>query len=178
MNMDKKEVSGEEYKAMLINNNKNKSSSNNKLIISIIVVVVLCGLSFYGGMAYQKNKKSSSSTSSSSSGSGSGFGGGRGFNRADIVLGQVTAISPTSISVNNTRTGSTSTLAVTSSTTVTNNGQSDTVSDIQVGDTVLVRENTSNTSQAASILVNPSFGGGAGGSGGSGSSTSAPSSSI
>jgi hypothetical protein len=155
--MTNKSVSGEEYKAMLINNNQTKRP--NKLIIGIVAVVVLCGLSFYGGIAYQKGKKTTSTATASgqaNSPGGRGFGG-----RMGLVVGQVTAISPASISVNNSRTGVNTTLVITSSTTITNNGQTDTVSDIKVGDSVLARKDPSNASQASLIDINPSFGGGA-----------------
>jgi hypothetical protein len=136
----------------------------NKAVFLLIFAVLIASVSFYEGMQYQKHHGTSTAantTSSSSQSSGGGFGGSRGGTFADRVIGQVTAISATSISVQNSRTGATNTLAITSSTQISDNGQTATTSDIQTGDTVFVTEDSSNTSQAARILVNPSFGGGA-----------------
>lgn len=93
---------------------------------------------------------------SAQSAGGRSFGGG---SRADRVVGQVTAVSSSSITVQ-TQSSSSTTLAITSSTAISNNGQTATTSDIQVGATVFITENSSNTSQASRILINPSFGGG------------------
>jgi hypothetical protein len=130
---------------------------------AIIVLVLVAALSFYGGIAFQKSKHTNPATATNGNrGSGNGgagrFGGGQRPN-----IGQVTSISPTSITVQNSRTGTSSTLAITSSTKITDNGQTVSVSDIQTGSTVLVVASTGDSSQAASILVNPSFGGGQGG---------------
>jgi hypothetical protein len=153
-------VSGEKYREL----KEQYGSSSSKLVPFLVAVVVLMGLSFYGGIAYQKSKHPTSTAANGQSGSGFAgrFGGGK---RPDI--GQVTAISPTSITVQNSRTGTSSTLAITSSTQITDNGQTISVSDIQTGSTVLAVASTSDSSQAASIMVNPSFGG-AGGAGGGG----------
>ncbi|HEY8999604.1 MAG TPA: hypothetical protein VIM53_04805 [Candidatus Saccharimonadales bacterium] len=137
-----------------------------KPIASAAIAVVVAGVGFYGGVSYQKHHTASNNgvgtmasaqNASGRSGFGGGFGGGG--SRADRVIGQVTAVSSTSITVQ-TQSGSSSTLAITSSTTITDNGQSATTSDIQVGDTVFITEDSSNTSQASRIMVNPSFGGG------------------
>jgi hypothetical protein len=67
------------------------------------------------------------------------------------------------------------TLSITSSTQISDNGQTVTSSDIKTGDTVFVSEDTSDTSQASRILVNPSFGGFGGGGSSSGSNTNSSS---
>lgn len=164
-------VSGEEHQEILRRNTSNKSINlkvNKSSVAVVILLIIVAGLGFIGGMTYQKHQKTSSSTTASTNGRGA-FGGGGNF--ADRVIGTVTAISSTSISVQDSRTGNTDTLAITNSTTITDNGQTVTYSDIQVGDTVFATENSSNTSQASRILVNPSFGG-FGGAGGGGQSSS------
>lgn len=133
-----------------------------------LAVVVIGGVGFYGGMTYQKHHTTASGNNASTqtansqgfggNGNFSGGSGGFGGSRADRVIGQVTAISSTSITVQD-QSGSSTTLAITSSTTITDNGQTVAASDIQSGDTVFITEDSSNTSQASRIMVNPSFGG-------------------
>lgn len=130
-----------------------------KPALVILALLIIVGISFYAGTYYQKHHQPTL-TSSHLSGQAAGQFGGFGGRLGDRVIGQVTAISSTSISVQNSRTGSTDTLSITSSTQITNAGQAVAVGSIQVGNTVFVTENSSDTSQASSILVNPSFGGG------------------
>ena len=137
----------------------------------IVGIVVVAAISFVGGIQYQKGKTSSTTASSRNASAyqkAGGFGGG--FQRGDRAIGTVTAVSSTSISVQ-TRSGSTSTYTLTSGTTVTDSGQSSSVSDIQTGDTVFLTLDSSNTKDVTSIMLNPSFGGGFGGSGGANGQT-------
>jgi len=128
-----------------------------KAVAGGLIVLVVAGLSFAGGMAYQKNKPvaaGSSQTASNlpSQGPGGQFGGRSGLRG---VFGQVTAVSPTSISVQDSRTSSLSTLEITAATQVLSSGQAASVSDIKVGDSVRVRPSPSNAKQAATITLNP-----------------------
>lgn len=132
---------------------------------------------FLAGVQYQKSKSPASSnvkTVSSQSGSNSGGPGGYGggFRRGDRAIGTVSSVSSSSITIQR-RNGSSSIYAITGGTTVTNNGQSASVSDIQSGDMVVLSLDSSNTNDVTSIMLNPSFGGGPGGYG----SQSSPSSS-
>ncbi len=139
---------------------KSKNTNLSKFFLILIGLIIVAGLSFYGGVSYENNHKTNSTAAAAST---TGLGRGGRFGGSNRVTGQVTAVSATSISVQNTSTNATTTLAITSSTQISDNGQTVTYSDIQVGSAVFVSENTTNTSQAARILVNPSFGGGAGG---------------
>jgi Domain of unknown function (DUF5666) len=146
-----------------------KSQKRNSLWLVILVVIVLCGLSFYGGVAYEKGHNKAISTVANRA----GFGGASGrFSGQRPNIGNVTAVSSNSITVQNTTSGSSQTFTVTSSTTITDNGQTTSISDIQTGDTVLVRTSSSSSTTATSIIVNPSFGGGYGSGGSNGSSSS------
>jgi hypothetical protein len=143
-----------------------KKSDTNPWNIVLIgaVVLLIAGGCFYGGIAYEKGHVSTANVSKETDGSGfGGYGGRGGYGGGDRVVGQVTAISPTSITVQNTRTGTSSTLSITSSTEISDNGQTGTTSDISSGDTVFITESSSDTSQASRIIVNPSFGGNPGG---------------
>lgn len=145
-----------------------KSFTLSSSTITVIVAIIVVGaLAFWGG--YALGKHNSTTRPSTSAFGGSGFRGG-GFRGGGF--GTVTAISSTSITVQNNRTNASKTFTITSSTKITNNGSSTTSSAIADGDTVVVIPSSSDASEAASIIVNPSFGGGFGGGGGGGSSSS------
>ena len=137
----------------------------SRTFVSVVVVIVVAVVSFYGGTRYQKSRQPAAvvnKTAAAAGGFGGGFGGrfgGGGARRG--IAGTVTAVSSTSITITGTADNASHTYSISSTTTVTNNGQSAAVSDIQSGNTVLVIANPSDTSQAARILINPSFGGGA-----------------
>ncbi|HEY5153071.1 MAG TPA: hypothetical protein VII55_03780 [Candidatus Saccharimonadales bacterium] len=159
-------VSGEKYRQMAADRVNNKSFFSKSGPAIIAAVVVLMGLSFYGGIAYQKGKHPNAVSSSVTGTAGAGFGGRRGqFGGQRPTIGSVTAVSATSITVQDSNTGASTTLAITASTQITNNGQTAAASDIQTGDTILVIASTTDKTQAARILINPSFGGGGGAAG-------------
>jgi hypothetical protein len=175
-------VSGEQFQAM-----KRKSPGASKpampqnLIGIVVVVVLVAGLSFYAGMVYQKSHQPKTAMALANGfgtgGPGGGLGGRGRFGGQRPTIGPVTAISASSITVQDSRTGSSVTLSVAASTQITDNGQTVTTADIQTGDTVLVTADTTTKTQAARILVNPSFGGGGGGgTSGAGPATSGTSS--
>jgi len=124
-------------------------------------MLLLCLISFYGGTLYQKahsrdgNKVLSFNTTRGGFSTG---GGGFGVRRIG-ELGKVTAISSSSISVQNLRNGDTATYAITSSTAITNGGTTVAASSIKVGDTVLVRVSSSDANTVTAIVVNPAAGG-------------------
>jgi hypothetical protein len=143
-----------------------KKPTLNKGVFLMVFALLIASVSFYGGTVFEKDHSSSSPVSANSaSGSQTGNGAiGGGYGRfgggfSNHIFGQVSAISSSSISIQDNRTGTTITLAITSSTQITDNGQSVSVSDIQTGDTVIASKSTSNSSDASVILVNPSLGG-------------------
>jgi len=166
-------ISGEEHRARRAGHKGSRSGGSNKSAMLAVAGIVLLGVGFFGGMAYQKDHgtKATATTAPGTTGQGRGFGGagtGGRFSGARPTFGQVTAISDTSITVAGQNSINT-TLAITSSTTITNSGQTVAASTITVGETVAVIASTSDSTQAARILVNPSFGGGGGGAAPSGS---------
>lgn len=157
-------ISGEEYQHMQHAHTSKKTAKSWALtphtIEVLVAVIVLCGVSFMGGITYQKHSGKTAAVTTSTTNS---FGGASGFSRrGGGNFGQVTAVSTTSITLTNQRTNASSTYAITSSTVISDNGQTVDTSDIQTGDTVVVTTSTSDTSTATHILVNPSFGGGGG----------------
>jgi len=137
---------------------KSKPKISPAIIVAIFVVAV--GISFYAGVSYQKHQTKTVVANAGANGFGPGQGSFRGGRAGNRVVGAVTAVSATSISVQNPRTGTTTTLAITSATTITNNGASAAASDIQVGSTVFVTKSSSDATQAATIAINPGYGGG------------------
>jgi len=169
---EEKYVSGEEHQSM----SKREKSSKKQVTIPIgmvgvvIVVIALCLISFIGGVSYQKNHQPKVTVSTTT---GGGFGGGFGGAgaRRSGGIGQVTAVSSTSITITNARSGASQTFTIDSNTVITDNGQTVAASDITSGDTVLIATSSSTSTTAVRINVNPSFGGGfSGGSSSSGSS--------
>lgn len=148
----------EDHESHKVNRNNGSSLPSSKLIVVFLGLVVLCGLSFYGGVAYQKGKKIGVTTASTSSLRNSQFGPGNRMNGARPISGEVTTVSATGITINNTFTGAATTFSVTSSTKISNNDQTATINDIKSGDTVAIIAATGSTTEASQILINPSFG--------------------
>lgn len=127
-------------------------------------VAIACGalvVGLLGGFVVGTQVGKSSSTVANDTGA---FGGqsqqGGGMMRRMGAFGTVTAVSDDSITIKDQMQGSTTTYAITSSTTVTNNGSSASVSDIKVDDTVAIQTDNSSSGDsttATSILLNPSM---------------------
>ena len=152
---EEKYVSGEQFRDM----HRQKSSQpedfklNKRLSLGIGLVVLLCVVSFVLGVSYQKhNTKSLASTNGSAS--GSAFAGG---SRRLGGFGQVSAISSTSISVTNTRSGAVTTYAITPATVITDSGQPSDITSIVAGGNVLVGTSSSDATTATTISVNPTL---------------------
>lgn len=146
--------------------NNVKKGSGGKIVGVVTLVVVVAIAGFLGGMAYQKGHQKAASGNAFASGNNSqfpsgGFGGsGPGGGQMPGGFGTVTAVSDSSITVQNTRSGSSTTYSITSSTTVTNNGSTAAVSDIKAGDTVIVQTSSSDSTTATQIIDNPNINGG------------------
>lgn len=132
-------------------------------IAALSSVLVLGGLGGFAiGMAMGKSGTTPTGDFAGQNRSGGpdgGFGG-PGMGRMNGAMGTVTAVNSSSITVENQLRGGTSTYTIGSSTTVTDGGESASVSDITVGERVLVRTSQDDSGAAASIMLNPSFGGG------------------
>jgi hypothetical protein len=157
-------ISGEEYMArQQQKDNRGKVTISAQTIGMVMAVVLLCGVSFYGGIAYQKGRPNSATALNGQTGQGTNAPGGMsGFQGRQMngSVGAVTAIDSSSITVKNQRTSQDKTYTITSTTTVTNDDANASISDIKVGDTVMVQASTDDTSAATRILLNPSLGGG------------------
>jgi hypothetical protein len=126
-----------------------------------LLAVTLMIVSFFGGIAYQKTKVSNNPTPnlSQTNAQFGGMGGPMGLSQGNRAFGTVSSISDSSITVSD-RDGSTTTYTITSSTQVTDNGSTASISDIQTGDTAILELSSSDSKQVTSIVLNPSFNGG------------------
>lgn len=146
-----------------VSSKKTKSVSvSGKSLVNIGVVILALLIGFWIGTYYQKHHDKSSNTSTTAFRGFGAPGGGAGFRRGGANFGTVTAISSSSISVT-TSSGSSKTFNITSSTVINDGGQTVSYTDIQNGAKVIVATTSATSTDAARILVNPSFGGFGGG---------------
>lgn len=132
-------------------------------IVAALIILPIAG--FFAGIQYQKQNGGSTAATSSQTRTGR-FGGGM-RNRA---IGTVKSIDASSITVTSRLDGTDHTYAITSSTTYMNGASTAQASDIQTGSTVLVTLDSSDTTKATQITINPTFGPSAGAQGNSNSS--------
>jgi len=130
--------------------NEDKKRSSSLPIFLGIGVIILLIASFMGGVYYEKSTSKTVQTGAVGT-FGTGGPGGTGKVR-NGAFGTVTAVSDTSITVNEPRLNTTATYAITSSTTITNSGAAATASDIKVGDQVLIQASSSDTKTATHIV--------------------------
>ena len=159
------QVSGEEYRQMSVSSRPPSSRRKHAVrvpLVWLIVVLVVGVLCFFIGDSYGKDHapKSAALATTRSGAFGGRFGGAGPTLRA---FGTVSSISSTSIAIANQRTGSNVTYNITSSTQITDNSQTVSYTDIQTGDSVIITLASASSTNASSIVVNPSFGGSASG---------------
>jgi len=148
-------VSGEAHQVI----SKQRNASTRKVTVTmqglglVAAAIVLCGVSFAAGVDYQ-NRHTKAAAAKFMTG---GRFGELGQRRAGDI-GQVIAVSSTSITVSNRRTGADKTYTIDSNTSVLNAGQTGSVNDIKTGDMVIVETSTSSSVTASRIILNPSFG--------------------
>ncbi len=141
--------------------------STTRLLTFLAVALLIAISGFAGGVQYQKSKSPSTKTAAGQFDAGMGqgrFGGRRSLNGS---VGAVTAVSDSSISIQDRRSGSIKTYSITSSTEITNAGVAASANDIVVGDNVIVTTASSASTTATRITLNagPSGMGGPGGAG-------------
>lgn len=150
----------ETYTTMVPKSKHGAGKAFGKPLAMAVGALVIAAAAFFGGIAYQKHHGGANA-----SGHGplagiqsGGFGGGR-FARRSGGFGTVTAASSSSITVQNQRSGASTTYTINSSTQVSDNGASASVTAIQNGDTVLVQTSGMGSATATRIEINPSLGG-------------------
>ena len=158
-----------------VRSSKPISNGSNGGWIAAIIGALVIGL--FGGIIAGMQIGKSTSTNGQGGQSAQGGMGRMGQNRG--TMGTVTSVSNSSITVKDTRQNESVTYTITSDTKVTNDGETAAVSDIAVGDTVMVRTGSSSSSNGSSstktatrIEINPTMGGEQGSAGGPDDTTS------
>lgn len=147
---------------MTLASSQNRKQLLFKFLPTIILVVIFAAGGFFGGVFYQKNKIKSATGNVNGQFSESNQGPGRmgaGMNGQRPNMGTVTAISSSNIKIQDSRSNSEKTYAITSSTKVSDNGESASVGDIKKGDEVMIMASSSESTEAAQIMLNPEQGG-------------------
>jgi|SRR5581483_7092344 len=140
----------------------------NKVTFLLVFGVLLVSASFYEGTAYQHSADTNlSATTFAVSGPMNAY---NSDTRTDSyvrthVLGEVTGITNSSITVQDENSGENLSLKLTGSTQVEANGQSIKASQIQVGDIVIVTKTSANSSTADKIILSQGVWNGSGTSG-------------
>jgi Na+/proline symporter len=150
---EEKYVSGEQFNVIKAKKSKSSNPRLNQGIILVIVAIIWSVAVFFLGVAYQKHHTKTPSIKNTSRAFPGGQFGGFGGNFANRTFGTVTAISASSITINNPRTNASSTLTINSSTIVTENGQATSLSTITVGETVSIELNSTDKTIASSIMI-------------------------
>ncbi len=137
---------------------KTRDNIYSKIFLVFLAFLLVAGFSFWGGTAYQKSHSRVGVANVSSIYGGEAGGNFSGHARYG-GFGTVTAISSTTISVQDFRSGTVTSYAITPSTVITDNGTTVSYSDIANGDRVIVMASSSSPTVASTINVNPNYGG-------------------
>jgi len=127
------------------------------VVLSVVVALLLGSVGGFVAGTHIKmgSDKTATMSPSNADGTMNGRMGGRGMG----TMGSVTKVADDSITIQDNRTGSSSTYAITDDTTITEDGSSVELNDIVSGDSVMIRtDGSSDTSQASSVIVNPAMG--------------------
>ena len=156
-----KELSPSEYRKMVAAGSvKQTNSQRFRLpVIGALIVIGLCGISFAAGESVQKHHLNNNHSASRAGAGNLGFSGGQRRYGAGLRprIGQVTAVSAESITINNSRTGADQIFKIAPTTTVDNNGATASTADIKVGDSVVVVVSSGDVTTAATIRLNPTM---------------------
>ncbi len=164
-----KTISGEEHKKMITEPKPRRFSQYQKPGALIVAGIVLLGVGFALGIEYQRDHQHTTAISNTSQTNGSSpqrgqgnqnrTGGGRRFGGQRPILGQVTAVDGSTITIND-QTGTSQTYSITITTVVSDQGQTATAGSIKIGDKVAIVADTTDNKKAARILLNPTLGSG------------------
>lgn len=154
-------MSGEEFETYQSSRGHKKTMSFPLVpMLGVLVVIALMTGSFLAGIQYQKQQQKSITPTIAASNNGFG---GQGLPRRGFGdMGTVTAITDASITVKNAQSGDIKTYTISSSTSITEDGNAITATQIQVNDTVIIQTGSADTTNATQIIVNPTFGAPAG----------------
>jgi|GEM_PF-1820571 len=133
--------------------------SSNKLTARVVAAVVIAAIGFYGGAAFQQSHHHDTPRNTALRNGrtfGAGMAGGPRMMNAQSGLhdmGQVTAVSSSSITITSNRSGTSTTFGITSNTAITQDGSTITASGIKTGNFVQITKINSTTNTAIAIEV-------------------------
>jgi hypothetical protein len=135
---------------------KSVSPKQRQYIVYGGILTVACCISFVAGVLSQKghndNTLDTQTGTTSQYGTNNQLAQGMGAGRMrGGAFGTVTAISETSITIDDQRQGTEATYTITSDTTISDSGTTATISDIAEGDTVMIAPDPSDSGTAATI---------------------------
>jgi hypothetical protein len=145
----------------------NQTQSNKALFIGLLVIALVAIATaggFASGVHYQKGRTPAASVAGANTDGPQFFQNGNGPNGAmsgslgNDTIGTVSAISASSITVQDQHTGASKTYAITSATQIVKDGTTAAYSDITTNSTVLLTADSKNTGNALHITVDPSLG--------------------
>jgi hypothetical protein len=142
------------------NHTSTQKKAAAKPLLLVIGFVVIGALGFGSGILYQKGQATAPQDGLSQQGGtmmGPGEAGSGGRMRMNGMLGSVTAVGDTSITVQDTQTNSEVTYTVDSSTKIMSNGATAALTDIKVGDTVGIQAESAGSKKATGIVINPTM---------------------
>ena len=143
--------------------------NRNSIITIALAGIIVAAVGFAGGVSYQKTRNTTAAAGNSGGfgrfANGQDGGSANGMRRMG-AFGTVSAVSSDSITIKDQRSGGSNTYTITSDTTITDNGNTATISDIQTGDTVMIRtastddptSSSASSKTASSIILNPQMG--------------------
>lgn len=131
----------------------NQSIDNKLMVFSVVGVLIALFVGFVVGMQFQKSKTTTAAVTDTTTQMPTGQGG---QNQMRIRGGfvEVSAVTSTSITVTGTMDGTSNSYTINDQTTVNDNGTEATISDIKVGDIVMVRTSSSDAKLATQISLN------------------------
>ena len=135
-----------------------KQDKTLQTIVMVVVAIAALGIGFGSGVVYQKGKSPKSTVASTDDSAQFGAVGGNLQNGRRGMLGgfgSVKVVSDTSITITNSRTNQDTVYSITSTTKILNGTAAASVSDIKVGDTVIIQPSTTSSTEASQITLNP-----------------------
>jgi hypothetical protein len=152
-------ISGEQYRAMQQPYQRKKPNAFVRFLPFVAMTLIVGGVSFFGGIHYQKNKQGTATQTNlyETAPTTQRFGGGPPNQQMRLrgALGGVTAVSSTSVSVRGVLNDTVNTYGINESTRVVSDSVTANISDIKIGDRIMVVASTADEKVAAEIMLNP-----------------------
>jgi hypothetical protein len=131
-------------------------SFNTQTIAKLLLVAVLLVLAFIGGVFYSNHQNRAIALIG---GDSVMHAGGSGLVRRNGIIGNITAVSSSTITLTSLRSDQSKTYKLNSSTKIIDDGQIVQTNQLNIGEKAIVITSSATTDTATTIIVNPAFGG-------------------